>query len=84
MTKEERIQKLRKFTQDPDFVLISDMLNEQLQPLRDVMNIDTTRSNDEIASEIRGRQISINSLSNFLRDTKLVNEKIIKSNASFK
>ena len=84
MTKEERIEKLRKFTQDPDFSLIVDMFNEHLSPLRDVTTIDSTKSNDEISSEVRGRQISISSLSGFLRDTKLVNEKITTNITSFK
>lgn len=72
MTKEERIAKLKKFTDDPDFHLLIDLIKEHLAPLESVSSIDRTLSNDQIASEVRGRQLSMESMSNFLSDISIL------------
>lgn len=79
MTNEERIQKLRKFTQDPDWALVQDLMKGHLAPLLDVTSIDASRSNDEIASEVRGRQMTIASLSKFLNDAGIVSGPITRT-----
>lgn len=68
-------QKLGKFFDDPDWALVVGMINEQIEPLRDIMSIDTTRSNDEIASELRGRQISIKGMEKFLHSSGIIKSK---------
>lgn len=76
--------KLRKFTADPDWVLIETMFNEHMDPLKSIMTIDVNRSNDEIASEVRGRQLTIESLTKFLKDSNIVNSQSINQTTTFK
>lgn len=81
----ETKEKLKKFYNDPDWQLVVKMFEDKLKDLRDISKIDAKKSNDEIASEVRGRQISIESLSTFLRDSKIVSAQDITSNpTSFK
>jgi len=81
----ENIQKLRKFTEDPDWVLMEGIIREFIEPLTDVTTINKSLGNDEIASEVRGRQITIESLTKFLNQTKIISSKPIATNVtSFK
>lgn len=78
MNREEKIERLKKFTLDRDWYLMEEILKEHLSPLVDVMTIDETKSNDQIASEVRGRQLTIKGLTNFLNDTKIIKGSITK------
>jgi hypothetical protein len=80
---EELRTKLNKFFQDPDWALVVGLMNDHLEPLKDVMSIDVRKSNDEIASEVRGRQLTINGLSGFLRDAGVMTQRIDKSKTTF-
>ena len=79
MTQEHK-DKLKKFTEDPDWILVQQLFEEKIQPLMDVMSINSELTNDQIASEVRGRQITIESLSSFLRDSKILSSSNITSN----
>lgn len=83
MTKEEKIQKLKKFTQDPDWNLMEELVNNYLAPLTEIGTIDITKSNDEIATEVRGRQIAIDGLTKFLNEAKIINGNISNTKPNF-
>lgn len=72
MTEETR-KELQKFTQDPSWHLMQELMEGHLEPLRDIMSIDKDLSNDQIASEVRGRQITIKALDSFLRNAGIIN-----------
>lgn len=84
MDKQEILLKLRKFTQDPDFHLLEEMLMGHLEPLRDINSVDSSLTNDQIASEVRGRQLTIKSLEGFLKDVGIINSKIDNKTTTFK
>ncbi len=73
-----------KFIADPSWVLVEQMLNEYLEPLKDISSIDTKRSNDEIATEVKGRQITIEQLNKFLSQSRILGGKINNKITSFK
>ena len=79
MNKEERIEKLKKFTQDPDWSIMVDLLKGHVAPLVDITSIDPRQSNEEIAAEVRGRQLTISSLTKFLNDIKVISGNIINA-----
>lgn len=76
--------KLDKFVSDPEWHLVEDILMSYIDPLKSVSSIDTKLSNDQIASEVRGRQIAIDGLTKFLNDMKIVKGKPIISSTTFK
>lgn len=73
-----------KFFTDPDWVMMEELLQEYLAPFRDVLNIKNTMSNDEVASEVRGRQLMVEQLDKFLEDTRVIRSKINKPIQSYK
>lgn len=62
------IEKFKKFFCDPDWPEVEKLLREYIEPLRDLSNIKTEVSNDELASEVRGRQIAYERLNKFLEE----------------
>jgi len=83
MNKQETIEKLKKFTQDRDWYLMEDLVKDYLSPLTEVSTIDVTKSNDEIATEVRGRQIAIDGLTKFLNEAKIINGNITTTKTNF-
>jgi len=76
--------KLNKFVADPDWFLVEDILMSYIDPLKSVSSIDMKASNDQIASEVRGRQIAIEGLTKFLNEMKIVKAKPITNPTTFK
>lgn len=73
-----------KFFTDPDWKEVEELLTEYLSPFESVMNIDSKLSNDQIASEVRGRQLMVENLNKFLLDTKVIRQKINSQPKSYK
>lgn len=84
MNKEERINKIQKFVLDPDWILIEEMIHEYLSPLKEISSVDMKRTNDEIATDVKARQLVIEQLDKFLRDSRILGRKQITSNNIFK
>lgn len=63
---------------------MENIVHDYLSPLNDVMSIDPSLSNDQIASEVRGRQISIEGLQKFLQKAKIINKPITTKTTTFK
>jgi hypothetical protein len=79
------IQKLKdKFFTDPDWSVMEELLREYITPLESALNIDATWSNDQIATEVRGRQLAYNSIDKFLVDAGVLKPRIINDKPSFK
>ena len=61
------LQKLKeKFFTDPDWAMMEELITSYIEPLASSLNIKSDMSNDEIASEVRGRQLAYNALHTFL------------------
>jgi len=80
----EEPNKLDKFFKDPDWILVENMIQKYLEPLGEISRIDTKRSNDEIATELKARQMVIEELEKFLRDSRLLGKTINNKPISFK
>lgn len=73
-----------RFFTDPMWVDMEELLLEYLEPFRSVLNIDTKMSNDQIATEVRGRELMVNQLEKFLEDTRVIRARINRPVNSFK
>ncbi len=77
--KPEDIKLLKEhFFQDPSWHLVEDLIREYITPLQSCLNIRPDMSNDEIASEVRGRQIAYETLEKFLTDSGILTRPITK------
>ena len=84
MTNED-LKKLKdKFFTDPDWRLMEELIREYIDPLQSVATISSSMSNDEIATEVRGRQIAYSSLNEFLEQTNVLRPRAITKVTTFK
>ena len=84
MTNED-LKKLKdKFFTDPDWRLMEELIREYIDPLSSSLNIDIRLNNDQIATEVRGRQIAHKALNDFLEETKVLRPRAITKVTSFK
>ena len=74
MEKQELNAKLNKFFQDPDWILVEEMINDYIDPLRDVSTIDTNRPADAVMAEVAGRKLTVEKLTTFLRDARIIGQ----------
>lgn len=72
ITKDQLDNKLKKFIQDPDWVYIEELFIAYMIDLVDLNSIPEGLSNDQIASEVRGRKILASRLSQFLNETGVI------------
>lgn len=74
-----------KFFTDPDWSGMEELLESYIEPFESVMNIETEgKTNDQIATEVRGRQLMLENLRKFLSDTKVVKSRIINPKPNYK
>lgn len=70
-----------KFFTDPDWAMMEELIEEHIKPVRSTTSIVTKdKSNDEIATEVRGRQLMIESLDRFLSDTGIISRRKVGNN----
>ena len=72
------------FFVDPMWPDMEELILEYLAPFRSVLNINSSMSNDEIACEVRGRQLMVDRLDKFLEDAKVLRSRINKDNIGYK
>lgn len=73
-----------KFFNDPDWALVEQMIVQYLEPLTGVDSVDTKRTNDEIATDVRARQLAIENLGKFLKDCRILRKQINNKVTTFK
>lgn len=74
-----------KFFTDPDWREMEELIESYIAPFRSVSGVVTKgMSNDEIATEVRGRQLMVEQLDKFLEDTKIVRSRINREPISYK
>jgi hypothetical protein len=66
------------FFADPSWHLVEELIRSYINPLESCLHIRADMSNDEIASEVRGRQIAYETLDKFLVDSGLLKPRITK------
>lgn len=79
------LKKLKdKFFSDPDWKEMEELLRSYIDPLGSSLNINSSMSNDEIATEVRGRQLAYKGLNDFLEQTGVLRPRIINQTTTFK
>jgi hypothetical protein len=79
------IEKLKaKFFTDPDWAMMEELIRSYTTPLESSLNIDVNLSNDQIATEVRGRQLAVKSLEEFLTQSGILRPRIISEPVTFK
>ncbi len=79
------LKKLKEhFFSDPMWVEVESMIREYMTPLESSLNIDVNLSNDQIATEVRGRQLAYQLLEKFLSDSGMLKPRIIREITQFK
>lgn len=67
----EQQQKLKKFTGDPDWYLIEELLESYIEPLKRIDNIDTDKPSEAVHAQITGRKEAVTQIEKFLNQTRL-------------
>ena len=83
MTTEDLTKLKDKFFTDPDWRLMEELIREYIEPLSSSLNIDIKLSNDQIATEVRGRQLAYESLNSFLEQTQVLRPRNINKQTTF-
>lgn len=73
-----------KFFTDPDWAMMEELIRSYIDPLASSLNIDSKMSNDQIASEVRGRQIAYETLDKFLSQSGVLKPRKVALSTSFK
>ncbi len=64
------------FLSDPSWHLVEELIRSYIDPLQSCLSIRADMSNDEIATEVRGRQIAYQALDKFLVDAGIAKPRI--------
>jgi len=82
--KQEDIKLIKEhFFADPSWHLVEELIRSYIDPLESCLSIRPDMSNDEIATEVRGRQIAYKSLDTFLVDSGILKPKINSKPVTF-
>jgi len=74
-----------RFFTDPMWPELEELIMEYLAPFRSNTTIVTEgKSNDEIATEVKGRNLMIENLERFFTDTKVVTHKLNNAKPNYK
>lgn len=82
---QERLKEvLKKFVEDPDWVMIEDLIQEYIAPLHLIDNIDTSQDSDAVRAEVIARKEASKRLEHFLTEMKLVKQIKERTKHSFR
>ncbi len=84
LTREQEQRIGAKFFNDPDWGLVEEMINEYIEPLRDISTIDLDRGADAVMADVAGRQKAYDGMVSFLRDCRILRKISITNNTSMK
>lgn len=73
-----------KFFTDPDWKMMEELILSYIDPFRSVSEIPQNLSNDQIATEVRGRQKMIEQMDKFLSDCGVIRSSINKDKISYR
>lgn len=64
----ERLDKLKRLFQDPEWKMVDELLREYIEPLKDIDNIDLDDRSSSVKGEIKARKHFYNVIDKFLED----------------
>lgn len=74
----ERLEKLKRLFQDPEWKMVDELLREYVDPLKDIANIDTKDSSISVKGEIKARLHFYRSIDKFLVDARQIADGTIR------
>ena len=69
-----------KFFTDPDWKHVEDIILKYIEPLRDILLVDTSKDSEDVKAQVIARQTSYKNLTKFLSDAKVVTKKLEDNN----
>ena len=73
-----------KFFTDTDWAMMEELIRSYTDTLESVDTINASMSNDEIATEVRGRQLARTGLEKFLVESGVLKPRVINQQTTFK
>lgn len=76
-----------KFISDPDWRIVETLIEQFIEPLKSIETLETEgKTADQVFAQLEGRKISVNAMSSFLNELRLVKTGVTKSqqNSSYK
>lgn len=70
----DRLEKLKRLFQDPDWKFVEEMLREYIEPLKDIDYLELSDSATSLKGEIRVRKQTYQLLDKFLKDALAISE----------
>lgn len=67
---------LQRLLQDPEWILIENLISDQISKMLDIREIDETISAEDMKIEIRARQIAVKQLMEFYSKNHFMKRKI--------
>ena len=74
----KKAEKLKKFVNDPDWSVMEELIKGYIEQWQSVLTVNPSKTNDEIASDVRGRQIATQSMTQFLNDIGVLKENTVE------
>lgn len=74
-----------RFFKDPEWHLVTDLIEEFIEPLLNMDTVDVTQPAEHVKAEILGRRLAYKSLHDFCEQSKLIgSQKKVDNNNPFK
>ena len=85
VTKQDLERIYDKFITDPDWKIVEALIEQFIEPMKLIDDIDTKgKSADEVMGEVVGRKRAIEAMTNFLNETKLLQQVTTVTKSQFK
>jgi len=65
-----------RFFNDPEWKQVEEMILAHIEPLKDFNTIDTKQPAENVKAEVIARMLAYNALSEFLKETRLVDREM--------
>lgn len=69
MDKQERQKALHKFVTDPEWHVVTDLLSQNIEEIKNISTIDLSENAETIKAIIAGRQETLKLVENFIHQT---------------
>jgi hypothetical protein len=81
---DSRIEKIKRFVQDPDWNIIENILWERIEPLRYIEDIDDKQTGTDIKAQVKANKKVFNALYGFLKEVGMLKKDYKSKNISYK
>lgn len=66
-----------KFITDPDWKIVTTLIEQFIEPLKSIESIDTEgKTSDEVFAQLKGQKTAIDAMEKFLDETRLIQQNL--------